>query len=72
MSGDTILLLTPGYELLPQPDSSGLSIFTAAFITVTGPSSAIATMVSGEGYGVAVPWGVDGQTYVVLTARQFF
>jgi hypothetical protein len=69
--GDTILLLTPGYELLPQPDSSGLYIY-GAFIAATGPSFAIATMVPGEGYSVAVPRGVNGQMYVVLTACQFF
>ena len=63
-SGDTILLLTPGFQLWPE-DSKG-SIY-AAFITIAGPIFAVPTVAAGEGYKVTVPQGVNGQTYVVLT-----
>ncbi len=39
----------------------------AAFITVTGPIYAVATAVEG-GFTAVVPGGVNGQSYVVLTA----
>ncbi|KAF2092144.1 hypothetical protein K490DRAFT_70812 [Saccharata proteae CBS 121410] len=59
--GSTVMLATPGYELV----TNGSPVY-GAFITVTGPIIVDATKVDG-GYTVAVPKGVNGQSYVVLT-----
>jgi len=61
-SGDTIMLETPGYTL---EGANGAELY-GAFITVTGPIFVPATLVSG-GVTLAVPAGVNGQSYVVLT-----
>lgn len=63
-SGTEILLLTPNYYLRPK---DGVTPIYAGFITVTGPIIADAVPVDG-GFKVVVPAGVNGQTYVVLTA----
>jgi len=63
-SSSTILLLTPGYTLFP---SDGKTPIYAAFIAVTGPIYVDAVAVEG-GFNVVVPDGVNGQSYVVLTA----
>jgi len=66
--GQTITLLTPGYNL--KAASGSVPIY-AAFILVTGPVYADATPVDG-GYTVTVPVEVtgspNGQSYAVLTA----
>lgn len=63
-SGDSIGLLTPGYTLVP---ADGTTLIYAAFIFVTGPIYANVTSIDG-GFSVVVPEGIDGQSYVVLTA----
>jgi hypothetical protein len=68
-SGDTILLLTEGYRLLPQLGSH--SFIYCAFITITGPIFVPTTAVNG-GFELVVPAGVNGQTYVVLTGCDQF
>lgn len=60
-TGTVITLETPGYVL------KGDAPLYGAFITVTGPIFVPATKTSG-GFTVAVPSGVAGQSYVVLTA----
>ncbi|ESZ96603.1 putative protein rds1 [Sclerotinia borealis F-4128] len=65
-SGDTITLLTPGYEFVA---ADGASSMYFAFLTVTGPLTGIATPVQG-GFQIVVPEGIDGQSYVVLTGRK--
>ncbi|KAI9641933.1 hypothetical protein NHQ30_009802 [Ciborinia camelliae] len=62
-SGDTITLLTPGYEFLMADNASSMYF---AFLTVTGPLTGIAIPVEG-GFQVVVPEGINGQSYVVLT-----
>lgn len=62
-SGDTITLLTPGYEFRAR---DGASPMYFAFLTVTGPLIGIATPVAG-GFQIVVPEGINGQSYVVLT-----
>ncbi|KAI4085973.1 MAG: hypothetical protein LQ348_001500 [Seirophora lacunosa] len=68
-AGTTITLLTPGIVLKP---AAGSTQIYAAFITVTGPVFAEATMVDG-GFSVVIPSApngtapIAGQTYVVLT-----
>lgn len=57
-AGDTVTLATQGYKIDGK--------VYAAFITVTGPIFADATAVD-AGFTVAVPGGVAGQSYVVLT-----
>jgi hypothetical protein len=59
-TGSTVMLTTKGYKV------EGGKVY-AAFITVTGPVFAEATMVDG-GYTVQVPKGISGQSYVVLTS----
>ena len=63
-NGDTITLETPGYSLQAV---DGKAPIYGAFITVTGPIFVDATPVDG-GFSLAVPKGVEGQSYVVLTA----
>ncbi|KAE8450270.1 hypothetical protein EG329_006698 [Mollisiaceae sp. DMI_Dod_QoI] len=63
-SGQTITLLTPGYTLAAV---DGNTPIYAAFIAVTGPIYDVATAVEG-GFTAVVPGGVNGQSYVVLTA----
>lgn len=63
-SGDTITLLTPGYTLAPK---DGKTPIYAAFITVTGPILADVVPTKG-GFTTVVPKGINGQSYVVLTA----
>jgi hypothetical protein len=62
VSGDTITLLTPGYQVT---SNSGTAPVYGCFVAVTGPICSVATAVSG-GYSVVVPKGVNGQSYVVL------
>ena len=62
-AGSTITLLTDGYKLVA---ADGKTPVYAAFITATGPIYVDATAVSG-GFSLAVPEGVNGQSYVVLT-----
>ncbi len=64
MSGDTIELLTPGYSL--EAKDQVTQIF-AAFITVTGPIYSDVVVING-GFETVVPAGINGQSYVVLTA----
>lgn len=64
VSGQAITLETPGYVL--EPADSTTPIY-AAFITVTGPIYADTKVVEG-GFTTVVPAGIDGQSYVVLTA----
>jgi hypothetical protein len=64
VSGQTITLETPGYALEPADGSTPIY---AAFITVTGPIYADTKAVEG-GFTTVVPSGIDGQSYVVLTA----
>lgn len=61
-SGDTITLLTPGYEFVA---GNGASSMYFAFLTVTGPVTGIAIPVEG-GFQIVVPKGINGQSYVVL------
>ena len=61
VAGSTITLGTSGYAV------SGEGDIYAAFVTVTGPIFVKATPVDG-GFSVEVPKGVNGQTYVLLTA----
>jgi hypothetical protein len=61
--GTTIIILTPGYTLVPP---SGGQLF-AAFITVTGPIFSEITVVNG-GFSAQVPQGVAGQSYMVITS----
>lgn len=63
-SGDTITLLTPGYSL---EAIDGETPIYAAFITVTGPLESPVTAIDG-GFTTVVPAGINGQSYVVLTA----
>jgi hypothetical protein len=63
-SGDVITLNTPGYVLAAK---NGKDNIYAAFITVTGPIYADVAPVDG-GFKVTVPEGINGQSYVVLTA----
>ena len=63
-AGNTITLLTPGYTLQA---AAGEATIYAAFISVTGPTFAVATPVSG-GFSVTVPAGFSGQSYAVLTS----
>ena len=65
-TGSTITLETQGYVLTDPEGRAGGQLF-GAFMTVTGPIFVPATAVTG-GYSVVVPDGVNGQTYVVLTA----
>jgi hypothetical protein len=62
-SGDAILLLAEGYQLLARLGSH--SFIYGAFITATGPIFGLASVAEG-GYTVTVRWGVNGQRYVVL------
>jgi hypothetical protein len=62
MTGSTVMLSTPGYELKTDDNSP----VYGAFITVTGPIFVDATKFDG-GYTVVVPKGIAGQSYVVLT-----
>ena len=57
-AGSTVTLLTPGYTLQPAP---GEAKIYAAFISVTGPTFAVATPVSG-GFSVTMPEGFSGQS----------
>ena len=61
-TGQTINILTPGFELEAAP---GQIIF-AVFILVTGPVAVEAVKVEG-GFTAVVPPGVAGQSYVVMT-----
>jgi Ferritin-like domain len=61
VAGSTVTLATKGYSL--QGDGQ----LYAAFVTVTGPIFVPATATSG-GYSVTIPNGVNGQSYVILTA----
>ena len=61
----TIVLQTSGY-VLAGPSDMDIPLY-GAFITVTGPIFVNATRVS-EGYSVVVPPGINGQSYVVLSA----
>lgn len=67
-AGQSITLLTPGYELKPENANTALY---AAFILVTGPVYANVTAVQG-GYSLTVPAEMtgmpNGQSYVVLTS----
>jgi hypothetical protein len=63
-SGSTITLATPGYTLAA---ADGKTPIYAAFITVTGPIYADVTPCDG-GFTLVVPEGINGQSYVVLTA----
>lgn len=63
-AGSTITLGTEGYTLAA---ADGKTPIYAAFITVTGPVYANVTAVDG-GFSLVVPAGVNGQSYVVLTA----
>lgn len=60
------MLETAGY-VLSGPSAMNHTQLYGAFITVTGPIFVKATRVA-EGYSVVVPQGVNGQSYVVLTA----
>ena len=61
LAGSTVTLATTGYAV------KGTGALYAAFVTVTGPIFVDATPVAG-GYSVVIPKGVNGQTYVLLTA----
>lgn len=63
-AGSVVTLLTPGYVLQP---ASGVTTIYAAFISVTGPTFAVATPVAG-GFSVTIPKGFNGQSYTVLTS----
>jgi hypothetical protein len=63
-TGSTITLGTEGYKLAA---ADGRTPIYAAFITVTGPVYANVTAIDG-GFSLVVPPGVNGQSYVVLTA----
>lgn len=63
-AGNTVTLLTPGYTLKP---ATGSATVYAAFISVTGPTFAVATPVNG-GFSVTIPVGFSGQSYAVLTS----
>ena len=63
-TGSTITLGTDGYKIAA---ADGKTPIYAAFITVTGPIYANVTEVDG-GFSLVVPAGVNGQSYVVLTA----
>lgn len=65
-SGQTVTLSTPNY-VLTDPSGSTSGQLYGAFITPTGPIFVPATAVAG-GYSVVIPVGLNGQTYVVLTA----
>ena len=65
-SGQTITLLTPNYVLTDPNGSTGGQLY-GAFMTPTGPIFTPAYATEG-GYSVVVPAGVNGQTYVILTA----
>lgn len=63
-AGSVVTLLTPGYTLMP---AAGTATVYAAFISVTGPTFAVATPVEG-GFSVTIPTGFNGQSYAVLTS----
>ncbi|KAF8864598.1 hypothetical protein BDZ45DRAFT_581911, partial [Acephala macrosclerotiorum] len=63
-SGQTITLETPGYVLAPADEHTPIY---AAFITVTEPIYADAVACE-DGFTTVVLEGVNGQSYVVLTA----
>ena len=65
-ASSTIVLQTSGYALA-DPSAANSTQLYGAFITVTGPIFVNATRVSG-GYSLVVPSGINGQSYVVLTA----
>ena len=60
------MLETVSY-VVSDPSATSHTQLYGAFITVTGPVFVKATRVA-EGYSVVVPRGVNGQSYVVLTA----
>ncbi|KUJ23325.1 Ferritin/ribonucleotide reductase-like protein [Mollisia scopiformis] len=64
VSGQTITLETLGYVLQAADENTPIY---AAFITVTGPIYSDAMAIEG-GFTTVVPNGVNGQSYVVLTA----
>lgn len=61
-TGQTITILTPGFELVPAPNQT---IF-AVFILVTGPVAVDVVAVPG-GFTAVIPPGVAGQSYVIMT-----
>lgn len=65
-ANSNILLETVGYTLKDSSASNSTQLY-GAFITITGPIFVPATRVA-EGYSLVVPQGVNGQSYVVLTA----
>jgi hypothetical protein len=65
-ANSTIELHTSGYTLAGPSSNSSVALY-GAFITVTGPIFVNATQVAG-GYSLVVPQGINGQSYVVLTA----
>jgi hypothetical protein len=65
-SGQTVTLSTPNY-VLTDPNGNSNGQLYGAFMTPTGPIFVPATAVAG-GYSVVIPTGVNGQTYVILTA----
>lgn len=64
-ANSTIVLQTSGY-VLAGPSVMDTALY-GAFITVTGSIFVNATRVPG-GYSLVVPPGINGQSYVVLTA----
>lgn len=65
-TNNTIVLRTSGY-VLADPSATNSTQLYGAFLTVTGPVFVNTTRVTG-GYSLVVPPGVNGQSYVVLTA----
>ena len=63
-AGNVVTLLTPDYTLQA---ASGVATIYAAFISVSGPSFAVATPVDG-GFTVTIPEDFNGQSYAVLTS----
>ncbi|KAI9809344.1 MAG: hypothetical protein M1825_002636 [Sarcosagium campestre] len=64
-SGQSVTILTPGYELKRKDDKA----LFGAWISVTGPTFVPAEAVEG-GFKLQVPEGFNGQSYVVLNVNK--